>query len=328
MNSLVSIIIPVYNVEVYLKESVSSVCKQTYENLEIILVNDGSTDDSGKLCDQLSCMDKRIKVIHKQNGGQSSARNIGLNNATGDYILFIDSDDFIESDTVRTLLQGFCMYENIGIVSAPCFYSYENGKLSIYNKTWEINTERIILHTNFCIDTLIQKSCHSACCKLYRKELFSNLRFREGKRNEDTLFMFDLSFIMNDMCLNMLEIPQKFYFYRVNEDSTTHDTQKPIHIDIIENLLLMHNEKCSKEIKQILKKLYYKELVGYYSFLVTNPIIQETIDITSLQKIKSLFLSIDSCKIIKESSFIIVLKYYLIRYFKPLYIWIYKIKIK
>ena len=93
---LISIIIPVYNVEKYLKECVDSVRKQTYKNLEIILIDDGSKDNSGKLCDELAKEDNRIKVIHKENGGLSDARNVGIENATGEYIQFIDSDDFVE----------------------------------------------------------------------------------------------------------------------------------------------------------------------------------------------------------------------------------------
>ena len=104
---LISIIIPVYNVEKYLKECVDSVRKQTYKNLEIILIDDGSKDNSGKLCDELAKEDNRIKVIHKENGGLSDARNVGIENATGEYIQFIDSDDFVEKDMIEIYIMIF-----------------------------------------------------------------------------------------------------------------------------------------------------------------------------------------------------------------------------
>ena len=97
-NHKISVIVPVYNVEKYLEKSVETVLKQTYQNLEIILVDDGSEDSSGKMCDEIAKKDKRVKVIHKENGGLSSARNAGIDVATGDYIGLIDSDDLIDLD--------------------------------------------------------------------------------------------------------------------------------------------------------------------------------------------------------------------------------------
>ena len=101
---LISVIVPVYNVEKYLKKCVNSICNQTYENLEIILIDDGSTDNSGLICDELSCKDNRIVVIHQNNGGQATARNMGLSAAKGEFIGFVDSDDWIEPKLYETML--------------------------------------------------------------------------------------------------------------------------------------------------------------------------------------------------------------------------------
>ena len=267
---LVSVIIPVYNVEEYLEEAVLSVCKQTYKNLEIILVNDGSTDKSPEICNHLALTDKRIRVIHKENGGLSSARNTGIKSAIGKYLFFIDSDDLIEKETIETLLNNFSNYNDIGIVSSPCFISYDNGIRTIYKQEWNIKTDRIISYNNFCKSTLLQESCHSACCKLYKKELFRNIKFREGKRNEDTLFMFDLSHIMELQKLNMLEIPNHFYLYRVNRDSISRNKQNPLHIDILDNILLMYEETSNNQIKNILLSIYYKELLYFNTVLLRN----------------------------------------------------------
>lgn len=104
MEKCVSVIVPIYNVEPYLKRAVDSIIDQTYSRLEIILVDDGSPDSCGKICDDYAKKDNRIKVIHKANGGLSDARNAGLDIATGDYIAFVDSDDYIAEDFVKTLL--------------------------------------------------------------------------------------------------------------------------------------------------------------------------------------------------------------------------------
>lgn len=104
MNNLISVIVPVYKVEKYIKKCIESIINQTYENLEIILVDDGSPDNCGKICDEYAKKDKRIKVIHKENGGVSSARNLGLEKSNGQYITFIDSDDWIEEEYCEILL--------------------------------------------------------------------------------------------------------------------------------------------------------------------------------------------------------------------------------
>ena len=100
----VSVILPIYNVEKYLKNSIRSVQNQTYENLEIILVDDGSTDNSGNICDEIEKTDERIKVIHKQNGGLAAARNTGCQEATGTYLMYIDSDDIVKKDVLKNFV--------------------------------------------------------------------------------------------------------------------------------------------------------------------------------------------------------------------------------
>ena len=106
MEKLISVIVPVYNVEEYVEKCVLSIINQTYKNLEIILVDDGSTDNSGKICDEIAIKDNRIKVIHKKNGGLSDARNVGIDIAKGDYLGFVDSDDYIDPDMYSILLNN------------------------------------------------------------------------------------------------------------------------------------------------------------------------------------------------------------------------------
>ena len=122
---LVSVIVPVYNVEKYLKKCVTSIMENSFKNLEINLVDDGSTDNSGQLCDELAIMDIRIKVIHKKNGGLSSARNAGLDIARGDYISFVDSDDYIDKNMLGKMLDKAIEY-NADIVQCGISRVNEN----------------------------------------------------------------------------------------------------------------------------------------------------------------------------------------------------------
>jgi len=147
MKNKISIVIPVYNVEPYIRKCLDSVTCQTYDNLEILLVNDGSADKCGKICDEYASLDSRIRVFHKENGGLSSALNVGLSNFTGDYVGFVDSDDWIEAVMFETLLGGIC-----GVDIAVCSYFKEkncgteiiNNKKSITDAP--IPTEDMLLY--------------------------------------------------------------------------------------------------------------------------------------------------------------------------------------
>ena len=141
---LVSIIVPVYNVEKYLERCLDSLINQTLKDIEIILVDDGSTDDSGNICDKYAKKDKRIKVIHKENGGLSDARNIGLSIANGRYLQFVDSDDFIHKQMIE-ILYNTIINNNADISICDFDKVYENTKI-------KYNTKEISL--NFTLDTL------------------------------------------------------------------------------------------------------------------------------------------------------------------------------
>ncbi|WP_338587255.1 glycosyltransferase [Clostridium baratii] len=185
MSKLVSVIVPVYNVEKYLDKCINSIINQTYRNLEIILIDDGSTDNSGKKCDYWAGKDRRIKVIHKENGGLSDARNIGIANAEGEYISFIDSDDFIDLDMIEYLLNiliknncqiSICdfrkIYEN---TSKEYSIKYKKEKISVYSN---IESIRYLLK-----DKKIQ---NYAWNKLYLKKLFTDeCYYPYGRKMED-----------------------------------------------------------------------------------------------------------------------------------------------
>lgn len=211
----ISIIVPVYNVEEYLDECVMSIRRQTYANLEILLIDDGSTDKSGMMCDQYAKEDHRIKVIHKKNGGQSDARNVGLDNATGRFIGFVDSDDYIDDDMYELL------YKNINESFADI--SMCKGRLVEGNRIIDRFAERKV-HIFDKKDEMMKaiylgEGVSVAVWQfLYKKEIFDNLRFRKGVTSEDALLSWDVLVKTNRMVLQKISK----YSYRQRIGSTTH----------------------------------------------------------------------------------------------------------
>lgn len=216
MGEKISVIVPVYNVEQYLERCVNSIINQTYTNLEIILVNDGSTDNSGKLCDELAKKDERIRVIHKENGGLSDARNRGIDEAESDLVGFIDSDDYIDSDMYEVLLKN--LNNTDADLSMCALYDVYNNtpEAQVTNKeTWELSSEQAI---KMVMEAKILSV--TAVNKLYRKSLFTDLKFEVGKIAEDAFIMIKLL----DKCEKIVATNEKKYYYVHRENSIT--TQK------------------------------------------------------------------------------------------------------
>ena len=195
MKDLVSITVPVYKVEQYLYECVDSILAQSYSNLEIILVDDGSPDKCPLLCDDFAEKDSRVRVIHKKNGGLSSARNAGLDVANGTYICFVDSDDFIAPTMVHNLYEAIIKNEYCGIVSGQ-IVGYKDGQTVSYRPEWfHRKCSKLSAH-NFAEQVLLEKESFTVWNKIYKADLLAKIRFREGYNNEDTFFMYDLSKIL------------------------------------------------------------------------------------------------------------------------------------
>lgn len=212
---LVSIIVPVYNAEKYIDQCVSSILNQTYRNIEVVLVDDGSPDNCPQICDNWSLKDRRIKVVHKKNGGLSDARNYGLDMANGQFVTFTDSDDIIECTMIEDMLNLHFQYDADIVCCESLFY--ENGSEKIiphYHVDKEITQ---ITPIDFLRGLLhITIDC-SVCNKLFRKELIDNHRFQVGKYNEDILFLFDLVYSKAIIHTN-----KGYYKYRITEGSITH----------------------------------------------------------------------------------------------------------
>ena len=189
-NHLLSVIVPVYNVEEYLPRCVDSLLAQTYTNLELILVDDGAKDQSGAICDDYARKDSRIKVIHKPNGGLSSARNAGMDIAQGEYITFVDSDDWIESDAYEHLLGLMHRYQ----VKLVCGGNYDVEDstgvktLGVCPKAEEAITSEEMVRRMF-----LWQGCDSSVCdKIFHRELLEGFRFPEGKVCEDVAITYKI----------------------------------------------------------------------------------------------------------------------------------------
>ena len=199
-NALISIIIPVYNAAKYLERSLGSVLKQTYRNLEIITVDDGSKDDSLELLNSFAASDSRVKVIHKENGGSSSARNAGLKIATGEYIGFIDADDYIEYDMYENLARLLDEDPKADVSQILSCEENENGEL-IKAFGDGFTDEEQQTGRDFFRALLLHRGDSSFCTKLFRREFFEGFSFPEGRLNED----FDLLVKMSEK-LELLKV--------------------------------------------------------------------------------------------------------------------------
>lgn len=189
MDDLISIIIPIYKVENLLERCVDSILRQTYDNIEIILVDDGSPDRCGEICDQYEIKDSRIKVIHKKNGGLSDARNAGIDVAKGEYITFIDSDDWVSEKYVKTLYD--LLVSKSADISVCNFIRTEKEEIETSNEQNELyEFNNIEALTNLCGE--FYQRLTVSWCKLYKTELFADIRFPVGKIHEDEFTTYKL----------------------------------------------------------------------------------------------------------------------------------------
>ncbi len=211
MEDLISVIVPVYNVENYLEKSLSSLLVQTYENLQIIIIDDGSTDRSGEICDYYSTKDMRMEVYHIQNKGVSNARNQGLDNANGKYVYFLDPDDSLDPDAIRTLYKQIKNHD-VDLVECSYFKEFINVKEEVIHPRLKISGQEAVKSllmwngklTSFCWD------------KLYIKEKIGNIRFDlKLKIGEDALFVFE--YLLK--CESVLVLDCPMYTYLIRENS-------------------------------------------------------------------------------------------------------------
>lgn len=219
----ISVIVPVYKAEKYLLQCVESILGQSFEDLEILLIDDGSPDNSGKLCDEFARKDSRVRVIHKENGGVSTARNTGLDAAAGEYITFVDSDDYIDA----------CMYEKMlaeaeygaELVMCDCLKEFADRSMRYTHPIRAGYYDREQLEQEYFPHLLMMENVEypatiSNCLLLFRRELAEGIRYLTGVRySEDLLFGAQLMYNARSFCYLK---GQAYYHYRMNDQSATH----------------------------------------------------------------------------------------------------------
>ena len=216
-DALISVIIPIYKVEQYLQRCVDSVLKQSYEKLEIILVDDGSPDGCGAICDKISEKDSRVRVIHKCNGGLSDARNVGMKYATGEYFLFVDSDDYIHCDMIQYLYD--CI-KSSGAEIALCGYDIFDEKGNFTSVEFQVADNYIVLTGAEAAKRMLflhEPQMVVAWNKLTKRELWKNRSFPVGKQHEDDFTSYQILFEANKVVVTN----RPYYHYFQRFDSIT-----------------------------------------------------------------------------------------------------------
>lgn len=277
----ISIVIPVYNSEKYLRRCIESLIKQTYEEIEILLVNDGSTDNSRTICEEYVRLDERVILINQSNGGVSKARNTGITHATGDYIMFVDSDDYVDTTICKKLVSKeadfvFCRYysvlrNNKQSLQFPELRKIEK-KSDIDNKLFEILYNNLLLNPPFC--------------KLYKKELVITLFREELNLGEDLIFNFD--YIKN--CTSLSFVDEALYYYQIEN---TESLSRKFDYERIKKLYEVF-QITSNQCKEIFKDNFEIEL------LKTNFLKEVCVSIKKLIVLKGSYSFFEKLKLIRK----------------------------
>ena len=261
MKDLISVIVPVYKVEKYINQCIDSIINQTYTNLEIILVDDGSPDNCGNICDEYAKKDKRIKVIHKENEGVSIARNIGLENSNGKYVTFIDSDDWVDEEYCKTLFESLKKQE---ADCAACGYNRVTGET--VEKINSDNSEKLYNSKEYLIKILNPQTGLGFChMKLYKKEILSGIEFEKNiVVGEDALFNIKISKKIKKAAF----VSRTLYNYRINSESVVKKYDKDYAKKYLTSMEVIKRyiEEEYKEDKEVLQNYY--NFVAFHVLLI------------------------------------------------------------
>ncbi len=223
----VSIIVPIYNTEKYLERCINSILDQSYKNIELILVDDGSSDSSLSMCESYAAKDDRVKVFHQSNAGVSVARNKGLQNATGKYVAFVDSDDELTETAVECLVADAEKY-NADVVSAVKCNVYSNGKTENLYEDGKLTVYKELEALNLCLSR--DRQTNSVCAKLFKMTSLSGITFENGRNiNEDGFFLFNcyakkVVLVQHNVCI------YKYYIY---ENSSSRSAFSEKYMDMV-----------------------------------------------------------------------------------------------
>lgn len=271
MKDLVSIIVPVYNASKYINRCLESLVKQTYKNLEIVLVNDGSTDNSLKICQKWSTKDNRIIVIDKFNGGVSSARNIGLDKCNGDYICFVDIDDYVSDNMI------YNMYTNINTEQADISEidfiltdekNYKKKKKTFFYEIFENEESIKEMFSGNKVENIV-------CSKMFSRKIIGNIRFNENiKIGEDLLFNYEI------MCQKhriVVDTRDAMYYYVMTENSRMNKKFSDTSFDFIK-IFEKINKSIMAELKPYCEAKYIREMMKCVKKMEENKLIGEYLE--------------------------------------------------
>ena len=277
--ALVSVIVPVYNVGAYLQQCLQSIASQSYAHLEVIVVDDGSTDDSGKIAEEWASRDNRFRVVHQPNGGLSAARNTALDHATGRYVTFVDSDDLIAPQYVEVLCQ---LIQESGAQAALCgWHLYPDGDTvpkpddACHSRTYTAaeaaNHSRTYTAAEAANHIFYQRKglTQSVCARLYDASVFRDVRFPVGMLYEDLAVLMPV--MQNSR--TVVFTPQRLYYYRQRQGSiiTTFNSRRAHILDILEDL----ERRAPHEFPQHLKAIRSRLLSAYFNMLRLAPLHDE-----------------------------------------------------
>ncbi len=309
----ITVVVPVYMVEEYLADCINSILAQSYKDFELLLVDDGSTDRSGKICDEYATKDSRIKVIHKENGGLSDARNTGIELATGEYITFIDSDDIVSNDYLKCLYDAAIKY-NADIVQGvlTTFYSRMDSN-SLDRRNHEYNV-RVFDKRNAIRDYLIYRTHFSnSTVKLFNISLFDDIRFPIGKYSEDEYTTYRLVLKANrTVCL-----PRYIYYYRLRQGSIVRSYSEK-RFEVCDEVPELIHKALEKQGYSLVPELNYKNM--RLQFKIYNDFVQggQYIEYRkSLQRLESRIKAIPVNRKIWQKRYVIMKL--MITYFPHLY---------
>ena len=291
MNELISVIVPIYNVSQYLKQCVDSILNQSYKNLEVILVDDGSTDNSGVICDQYAQMDNRVVVIHKENGGLSDARNAGLEVAKGEYIGFVDSDDFVDLSMYETLVE--ILEKNQADIAIANWQDFFDNKK---NEVHENRTGNILIFENIEVLRFLiygkdkYRISFSVWDRLYRRNIIKGLYFPKGKCYEDVVWSAKVFYVAK----RGVYIDKDLYYYRrrddsiVGTDSRLEISERMVTDEIpqIEEQIRFLNDIGQEKMADEVTYALYEKLLKYYtkSYYGNNEWMEELLKLINFYK--------------------------------------------
>lgn len=263
-SDLISVIVPIYKVEKYLDKCIESIINQTYYNLEIILVDDGSPDDCPNICNEWAKRDKRIITFHKKNGGLSDARNFGIEHCNGKYIMFVDSDDYIKSNMVEVLYKT--IIEDKSDISICDYYISKENNITVHNfsqKRFIVKENKYkYLYNEYGFVTIV------AWNKLYAREIFNTIRYPKGKIHEDEFIICDL---LN--CANSISYVLEPLYYYVQRENSIMNKISLNRFDVVEALekrVSFFEDKDDFINKEITQKVEFYRILELLQIIYTN----------------------------------------------------------